>query len=396
MITTHSKGSFRFHNVGQGLFYSGILSKKDHGKNGRNTFCFVYDCGTNSSKDFLEREISNFKLLLPNKQGRRKLDLLVVSHFHDDHISGLESLLDGVDVNTVVIPYICEQLRQLSQIESEYSEGFLRDLYADPIGWFVSKSVQNVLLLGAEGNEEIEMSRAEMSFDEVPVINIDRNSILNSETYDGTNVVYLRRKTQLIINNLDWVFEFENLKIGPDMVDDYYRSIKSFLHSNNTTLEGVLKSKSLTRELKYIIKCINLGANAINRTSVVLLHGPVNPGLLLVQPSYLDRLFPKFIQAHWNTLLTGDISIRNGESIHIIDMYKGQGKERIAVLQYPHHGSKENDSDYFSSLSAIINVLSFGLTNNYGHPDASVINKLCGVICVNERWAFDYQIFPLF
>ena len=50
------KGVFRFHNVGQGLFYSGILNQEaDSGKR-HQTVCFVYDCGTGSSKNFLKKK----------------------------------------------------------------------------------------------------------------------------------------------------------------------------------------------------------------------------------------------------------------------------------------------------------------------------------------------------
>lgn len=83
-------GAFKFHNVGQGLFYSGILSRKDNGI--RNIFSFVYDCGTDSVASFLQREIDDYKLLLPTTGiiKHKKLSLLVISHLHDDHVNGLE------------------------------------------------------------------------------------------------------------------------------------------------------------------------------------------------------------------------------------------------------------------------------------------------------------------
>ena len=51
-------GAFRFHSVGQGLFYSGIISKKSSHQ--FQTFNFVYDCGTLSSRVFLKKEIDTF------------------------------------------------------------------------------------------------------------------------------------------------------------------------------------------------------------------------------------------------------------------------------------------------------------------------------------------------
>lgn len=101
-------GAFRFHNVGQRLFYSGILNNQKCG-----TFSFVYDCGTVSPLSFIRRKIDDFKLLLPagRKDGNKRIDLLVISHLHDDHVSGLAELLDGVEIDTVVMPYMHEKLR---------------------------------------------------------------------------------------------------------------------------------------------------------------------------------------------------------------------------------------------------------------------------------------------
>lgn len=90
-------GSFRFHPVGQGLFYSGLLN--GWRRHERGTFSFVYDCGSTSSREFLYREIDDLKLLLPLAGSRksRRLDLLVISHLHDDHVNGLERLLSDLE-----------------------------------------------------------------------------------------------------------------------------------------------------------------------------------------------------------------------------------------------------------------------------------------------------------
>ncbi|MEE0026462.1 MAG: MBL fold metallo-hydrolase, partial [Atopobiaceae bacterium] len=127
-------GSFRFHPVGQGLFYTGLLSRV-----GGGSFSFVYDCGTMSDQQFLRREIDDFKLLLPHASRRtRRLDLLVVSHMHDDHVSGLEYLLENLEVDTVVIPCTDQVTSLLARLESSGDDDFLRLFYADPVDWLSS------------------------------------------------------------------------------------------------------------------------------------------------------------------------------------------------------------------------------------------------------------------
>ena len=90
--------------VGQGLFYSGEIEY------GENYFNFIYDCGSESlKKDNLEKVVDDYvNSLNTNKIIERKivLDMLVVSHFDKDHISGLEFLFEKMFVTFTVRPCI--------------------------------------------------------------------------------------------------------------------------------------------------------------------------------------------------------------------------------------------------------------------------------------------------
>ena len=75
----------RLYDVGLGdCFYCRI--PKAH-KNGRD-FHILIDCGTLSSSDFLSAAIDNLKTMLPSIDGKRHVDLLVVTHEHKDHMTG--------------------------------------------------------------------------------------------------------------------------------------------------------------------------------------------------------------------------------------------------------------------------------------------------------------------
>lgn len=84
---------------------------------------------------FLQREIDDYKLLLKTVKGGRnkKLNLLVISHLHDDHVNGLEYLLKDIDVDTVVMPYVSEDIKLIARLESERDSDFLRTFYIDPV-----------------------------------------------------------------------------------------------------------------------------------------------------------------------------------------------------------------------------------------------------------------------
>ena len=81
-----------FHPVGQGAFYTEVFQDKDD-----TCFVVVYDCGTetgNRAMDKpLEDQITEFKRSIGSNP---KIDILFISHFHADHINGLNSLLNNV------------------------------------------------------------------------------------------------------------------------------------------------------------------------------------------------------------------------------------------------------------------------------------------------------------
>jgi hypothetical protein len=60
---------FKFHPIGQGGFYTGIL-----GLYGRNNsqFNFVYDCGTLSERNNLKFAIESYKKRIYNKSRNKK------------------------------------------------------------------------------------------------------------------------------------------------------------------------------------------------------------------------------------------------------------------------------------------------------------------------------------
>lgn len=93
------------HPVGQGLFATGELRSP----NGDAPFRWVYDCGSDSKPSPMPSRISAF-----HKEcgaGRPTIDLLCLSHFDNDHISGLTELLTRFNVDTLLLPYMPLALR---------------------------------------------------------------------------------------------------------------------------------------------------------------------------------------------------------------------------------------------------------------------------------------------
>lgn len=93
----------------------------------------------------------------------------------------------------------------------------------------------------------------------------------------------------------------------------------------------------------------------------------------------------------YNSIFTDDIELQKNESFQILPI--DPDEHRYLVIQFPHHGAKNDcNINYFSELHTITMILSYGITNKFGHPNGTVLSELRRFNLVNERQAFDYQI----
>tara|TARA_R110002049_G_scaffold305236_1_gene501593 strand:- start:2196 stop:3515 length:1320 start_codon:yes stop_codon:yes gene_type:complete len=100
-----------FHPVGQGLFASGLVHLSRVGGSivanavplgpDDPTYRWVYDCGTCSKQALVTREIARLK----REFGDSRIDLLTLSHFDHDHVSGVVRLLNALPARIVMLPY---------------------------------------------------------------------------------------------------------------------------------------------------------------------------------------------------------------------------------------------------------------------------------------------------
>ncbi|WP_146036544.1 hypothetical protein [Pseudotabrizicola formosa] len=94
---------YRFHPVGQGLFCSGHFNRP-----GQQPFRWVYDCGTEAGlrSETRAQHVRNEIAALQRDQEADHLDLVTLSHFDEDHLSGMLDLLKSFSVGTILIPYL--------------------------------------------------------------------------------------------------------------------------------------------------------------------------------------------------------------------------------------------------------------------------------------------------
>lgn len=141
--------------VGQGLFIFLFYTPTVGGSKRCGQFKMVYDCGSGKRgwiPKSLKRSIDEF---LKHDLGKfNSVDVLVLSHFHWDHVSGLPILLSQVEVEEVLIPYFtpCERLSFLLTELPPYPRWYIRFI-ADPVTFLLDLGVRRVTLVGRGGSE---------------------------------------------------------------------------------------------------------------------------------------------------------------------------------------------------------------------------------------------------
>jgi len=133
-MSNQANVDFTFHNVGQGLFYSGRI----------NNFNFVYDCGS-ETRPHLKKSVNEY---IKNKLNNEKIDLLVLSHLHDDHIAGLKFFFDTkISFKTVILPYLSPFERLIVTLNIINLPNWFYDFWADPANYLVERG-STVVFIG--------------------------------------------------------------------------------------------------------------------------------------------------------------------------------------------------------------------------------------------------------
>lgn len=394
---------FKFRPVGQGAFYSGVFKHR----NGKQ-FSFVYDCGTHSSRQYIDQEIVRFVCETDHKQ----IDVLVISHFHDDHINKIADLLTQTGgAKYAILPYLTPEELILAYTDAALSGGDPDTLsfIQNPVNFLTERKVEKIIYIhpddesgsGDTDNPNIkDIDPESPDFDFVLLNELKPHS--QKDGHSSVSHFYDTGRFSLVGF---WEFKFFNKPRTHSIISNFkqdigtllgitefnFEDLANYIDNNKTTFESTLNG-IYSRNFGY--------RQLINDTSIVIYHGPFT-----VMDRYHRRYIRNYIGRNvwkWScpgTILTGDIIFDQScydnmrlkwvNPIYDID---------VGIFQIPHHGADNYLQDSIFNHYPQVNfwVINFGLGNTHKHPRQNIVdmiesNKLSGKIFENTQVSvFDY------
>lgn len=341
-----SKITFKrtFHPIGQGAFYTEIISKENI-----NICRVVYDCGTNSSQRILKNEINN------TFDKDDTIDILLLSHLHADHVSGIGHLKERCRIKTVVLPLLNDfekLIVNLDLIVHDIDSGIL-----NPQQYFGEDT--NIIYVSKSDNEEAFRN-------ELPLIISE--SINISEIRSGSTII--------LEENSFWKYTVFNLTNHSD-----------YGLFNNLLIEKGIDKKRLTeveyfeKEKKALLSCYTEVYKDLNESSLIVYSEDDSSGSLnIISDMIIGKSFEyRREQNKTGCLYTGDANLSQSEQVDTILNKLKSYTESTAIFQIPHHGSKNNMShDAFRLLPADhfgVCVVSAG-SKRSKHPSKELLGEI--------------------
>ena len=385
-----------FWNVGQGLFSSGRIQMGD-----APSFHWVYDCGTNSSQKLIQNAVQKYN----QQENNADIDLLVLSHFDKDHISGVKELLkNGRKIKRWVVPYyplwqrlVIASLLDIQPDDEEWT------FYQNPIQYLKAdfaeelKETQFLLLPAKENKSEISRRLEPSNFDDV--LSFETTEKLSNE-FDNLeqNVHWLNPDKAFLFRKYGELFEFVLYNVPFHLLAKVPTNLTAFQKQVESIIQSYPNDPSLELKKLYLREFGRSNANIISQHLYIRYcknNNPVSYNLLnrFAIFEFLEKnLITAYssIKAKSSILYTGDGSFNNHQLLSYFQSAMGSERmQQISCLQVMHHGSRDN---WFKGVAAVLSpslsVFSADETRkDYKHPHDEVVRDFLpyNPILVNKQ-----------
>lgn len=391
------------HAVGQGFFHT--TNFEPMGDGALAAFKIIYDCGAfrYGEASRLAQEISRYQ----KNFGDKSIDLLVVSHAHLDHISGLKRMFDAQALpRAVLMPYVSAIERLLVFAShprvSTDSEGlFLRALAIDPTAAMRSLGAERVIFVsGTDGDQETFRDEPQQIDDPRSDDGRASNDEISGEPQTGDSSpsfsVDFDAPPQKQADGSELTSDQNSIRIGvagaePWLVKPFVDEIdKATLNSFHDELEKQLKPGEMARIedtnfLAYMVfkeaaklrNAYKKVSTDLNVTSLSLYVGPPSSSKGCTWVEYGDAQNADHTCSDRRGWLgTGDAALADGQRRQrFLNHYRDE-HDLVRTLVLPHHGSDENfHSELLTTFTpklVIASAASYPYRPTWLHPGPKV------------------------
>lgn len=343
-----------FHPIGHGAFYTERFYENNFDK---PSFTVVYDCGS-KTPSILQNEIDitfrNYDVI----------DLFFVSHFHNDHICGVEYLLKSKQctIKRFVIPVITEDI---------FIEAYLYNY----IETGSDHSFANEFLTQCYNGENNDYLVTVASFDDIRNGQIiDFEDLEIDDMVSANGVAEIHNPTRVKKDN--WLYI-------PYNVNNYREKLISAINAHPdfqgvVVNDGIIDTYRLSERLNYLglDRCKVIYKEIFGDQNIYSM--PVFSGIdcssigKCYKECHKQGNFPSF--CHTNCLYMGDYNAKNQDNYDALTKFYKHYWDRIGLIQVPHHGSKFNSDEklYKPKKFCIISAKN----GSSKHPDQMTINSI--------------------
>lgn len=345
-----------FNAIGQGGFYTEKF----------NNFNMVFDCGSETDVKIINKSIEE------KFDKGEKIDAVFISHLHNDHVNGLDHLINYCNVQRVFLPLLTEEQKVILLIDS-YCRGF-------------KKSDFNVRLI--ESPEET-LGKSNVIYvkpDNKNRSNDNSSDVSNADSYDIKSLQWqIDSGTQITFSNeREWIFIPYNFR-----EDTRVKKLKDELNKEKINLKTINDFETAwkdTAKRDKIKNAYNSVRGDLNTNSMVIYSGPrlINDKRIRMLP-YCDsakcRIVRYCTRNNYNVYNVGCLYLGDYDSKgerkweKLKDRYKNYW-DKIGVIQLPHHGSHHNYNDELLHHDGIECIISAGFRNRFNHPHIDVVRKI--------------------
>lgn len=370
-----------FWGVGQGLFSSGVISRNN------KDFIWVYDCGSDNQA-LVDKAINRMK----SHYKKEEINLLVISHFDKDHISGIKTLCQHYKIKRIVLPYytLWDRLYLFSILKIDKEDEFF-NFFINPVGYLIKElelTEETDILLVPTSDIEAESLVQDPTFieDDDGLRFIEIKPL--SKEFDDTNhkVRWLAPQKLLEIEK-EAEFFFYNvptslLKQKPANFSLFRRDIQNIISISPLDINAI---KKVYR--KYFIRKNKHGKNNSLDANIISLFLYITP--LFDKSAYCEYLLEtkkmgniyrlvvcdKDFRHRKGILYTGDGSLKTKVLLDTFKQHIGQDRlKNIGCLQVMHHGAKGNWQKGLGQLfEPAVSIFSADENSKYHHPHPEVV-----------------------